>query len=106
MRALLVIAALYGLVPGLGEIVEDAVHYATTGHLTHAQAHETDPGDSDPEHSCCVTLHVCGCCAGQPVIQGVEVASVEEGAARLGVQRESRDAVARAPARPFRPPIA
>lgn len=106
MRALLVIAALYGLVPGLGAIVDDAVHLATAGHLTHAQAHESDPGHPEPEHSCCVTLHLCGCCAGQPVIQGVEIASVEEGAARLGVPRETRDAVAREPARPFRPPIA
>jgi hypothetical protein len=106
MRALLVIAALYGLVPGLGRIVEDAAHLATTGHLTHAQASETDPGDPEPEHSCCVTLHLCGCCAGQPVMRGAELASVEEGAARLGVSRETRGAVARAPARPFRPPIA
>jgi len=106
MRALLVIAVLHGLVPGLGEIVESAVHYATTGHLPHALAHETDPENPEPEHSCCVTLHTCACCAGQPVVE-VEVASVEQGASRLGrLQRDAREAVARAPARPFRPPIA
>lgn len=106
MRALLVIAVLHGLVPGLDEIVEGAVQYAT-GHLAHAQAHEADPGHSEPEHSCCVTLHFCGCCPRQPAIQGVEVASDEQGASRLGpLHRDAREAVARSPARPFRPPIA
>jgi hypothetical protein len=107
MRALLVIAALHGLVPGFGEIVESAVHYATTGHLPHAQGHEADRGDPGPEHSCGVTLHTCGCCAGQPLIAGVEIASVEQGASRLRqLERDAREVVVRAPARPFRPPIA
>jgi hypothetical protein len=105
VRVLLVIAVLNGLVPGLGELVEGAVHYASTGHLPHS-AGETDLGDQGPEHSCGVTLHSCGCCAGQPILGELELAFVEQSApalARMG--RDADDVLERAPARPFRPPI-
>jgi hypothetical protein len=105
MRALLVTAVLMGLVPGLGEVVESAVHLAATGHLPHS-AGETDLGDQGPEHSCGVTLHSCGCCAGQPVVPEVEAAVVELSAPTLARMRRGALAVLeRAPARPFRPPI-
>jgi hypothetical protein len=106
MRVLVLIAVLHGLVPGLGEVVESAVHLASTGHLAHS-AGETDLGDQGPEHSCGVTLHSCGCCAGQPVMSELELATLSQGAATERPLERGPDAVVdRAPARPFRPPIA
>lgn len=106
MRVLLVTAVLMGLVPGLGEAVERALHFASTGHLAHS-AGETDLGDHGPEHSCGVTLHSCGCCAGQPVLSHIEIATLAQSAPELTrFERSASAVVDRAPARPFRPPIA
>jgi hypothetical protein len=106
MRVILVLATLHGLVPGLGELVESAVHYASAGHLPHS-AGETDLGDRGAEHSCGVTLHSCGCCAGQPVLREHELAVVERGAPELARFQGAAGAIAdRGPERPFRPPIA
>jgi hypothetical protein len=106
MRVLLVVAILQGLVPGLGELVESAVHSARTGHLPHT-AGETDLGHPGPEHSCGVTLHACGCCVSQAFVLGGAIASVERGTpARACPRTDARHLVRRAPARPFRPPIA
>lgn len=106
MRVLLLVAALHGLVPGLGELVESAVHYAAAGHLPHSPG-ETDRGDPGPEHACGVTLHACGCCAAQPLARELETAFLEPDAPALaGMRRDGRHAIDRAPARPFRPPIA
>ena len=66
MRRLLAIGItvllLSALVPGLGEIFENAVHLATEGHLAHAAPdgdHHESPG---PEHGCSGTMHLCSCC--------------------------------------------
>jgi hypothetical protein len=106
VRVLLVIAVLHGLVPGLREVVESVVHYASTGHLAHSPG-ETDLGHQGPEHSCGVTLHSCGCCVGQPVLDELEAALVQQDAPTLGrMRRDALELRERAPDRPFRPPIA
>ncbi len=56
------ILLLSALVPGVGEILENAVHLATEGHFAHAAAdgdHHESPG---PEHGCNGTMHLCSCC--------------------------------------------
>jgi hypothetical protein len=106
MRVLLVLAVLHGLVPGLGELVESAVHYAGTGHLPHG-AGETDLGEQGPEHSCGVTLHSCACCPSQTLMLAAATVEAEHAAPeRSRPVPEARLPVDRAPARPFRPPIA
>jgi hypothetical protein len=106
MRVLLVAAVLMGLVPGLGEVVEGAIHYASTGHLPHS-AGETDLGHQGPEHSCGVTLHSCGCCTSQPVVSELDGGLLRRsGPTVTQLRGDARDVLERAPARPFRPPIA
>lgn len=107
VRLLLVLLLIHGLVPAFGEVVEAVVHFATEGHLAHSAADEGDLGDQGDEHGCSPTSHRCACCAPQPVVasphgQPVRVTWVP---GRLAPDDRSR-AVARAPDRPFRPPIA
>lgn len=106
LRVLVLLSVLHGLVPGLGEIVESAVHLATAGHLAHTPGEE-DLGEQGPEHSCGTTLHTCGCCATQPVAPCGRLALAGDG--RRHERRPRQDArpvVQLELARPFRPPIA
>jgi hypothetical protein len=106
VRVLLLLAVLHGLVPGLREVVESVVHYASTGHLAHSPG-ETDLGHQGPEHSCGVTLHACGCCAGQPVLDELASASFpQDPPTPSRVRQGPLEIRERAPERPFRPPIA
>jgi hypothetical protein len=68
MRLALLLALIHGLVPGLGEIAEAAVHYAVEGHLAHSDADHGDLGDLGREHGCGTTEHHCGCCASQELV--------------------------------------
>ena len=53
---------LWALVPGVGELLENAVHFAQEGHFAHA-APEGDEHDSPgPEHGCASAVHLCSCC--------------------------------------------
>jgi hypothetical protein len=65
VRLALVLALIHGLVPGLGEIAETAVHYVVEGHLAHSDADQGDLGDVGDEHGCGGVQHLCGCCASQ-----------------------------------------
>jgi len=107
MRFLLVIWLSVGLAPGLGEVVESAVHLATVGHLAHTDAAHGDFADKGAEHGCGTTEHVCGCCTSQvaaaaqaPGVIGPTTTTPEF--ALPGEQLASLDA----PAPPYRPPIA
>ncbi|HQR30746.1 MAG TPA: hypothetical protein PLL32_10070 [Anaeromyxobacteraceae bacterium] len=107
MRILLVLLLIHGLVPAFGEVVEAVAHYATEGHLAHSAADEGDLGDQGDEHGCSPTNHRCACCSPQPVVasppsQPVRVTWMP---GRVAPEDPSRG-VARAPDRPFRPPIA
>ncbi|MCY1024041.1 hypothetical protein [Pyxidicoccus sp. MSG2] len=68
LRLLLVIVLVHGLVPSLGEGVELAVHYATSGHLAHFEPGEKDLDVGNQEHGCGPVAHHCRCCASQPVL--------------------------------------
>ena len=107
MRLALLLALINGLVPGLGELAEAAVHYAVVGHLAHSDDDHGDLGDLGHEHGCGTTEHHCDCCvslvlvaqpAGTPLgaLRSTERAPVERG--QLVSLHD--------PAPPRRPPIA
>jgi hypothetical protein len=50
------------ILPGSGELLENAVHLATRGHLAHATPDGDTHGPSPAEHGCSGTLHLCSCC--------------------------------------------
>jgi len=107
MRLLLIMLLALGLAPGLGEVVESAVHLATAGHLAHSDADHGDLDDQGSEHGCGTTEHRCGCCASQ-VVATAPVATVV-GAARVEpglLPAATNLATLHQPAPPFRPPIA
>jgi hypothetical protein len=106
VRYLLAIWMVFGLVPGLGEVVETAVHLATSGHLAHTDADHGDLGDEGDEHGCGTTCHNCGCCASQALASDrkLEVPGTVAAPARL---TPSAALVSlHEPTPPFRPPIA
>ncbi len=107
MRVLLVMWLAFGLIPGLGEIAETAVHLVSAGHLAHSDADHGDLGDQGTEHGCGATLHHCGCCGSQVVTQGPAVAQVAPYPAPEDhpVAAETLVSLAQ-PAPPHRPPIA
>jgi hypothetical protein len=107
MRLLLVLVLIHGLVPGVGEVAEAVVHYATTGHLAHSEADDGDLGDQGGEHGCSPTSHRCSCCAPQPLVAtpARQVVRIAWAPSRLP-PAEAGQVAPRAPARPFRPPIA
>ena len=106
VRLIVVIAVLYGFLPGFGAVAAASVRLPAQGEPTMAAA--SAPGDehANPEHGCGVTLHLCGCCASQPVVVSAvgsglrELAPVPSDA--LGVERQLAH---REPDPPFRPPI-
>lgn len=106
VRVLLVLLLVHGLVPDLAEIGEAVVHYARTGHLAHSADDQGDLGDLGTEHGCGTTQHRCACCPAQEAAPaaGTTVATLEAPASRQPAVPEARLA-ARAPDRPFRPPI-
>jgi len=108
MRLVLVVALMWGLVPGLREVVESGVHFARTGHVhaPHAQGTDTEHEDP-PEHSCGATLHHCSCCFGQAATSSQAVAVVPNSGP--SVTRSGRPELLRTHTgadRLFRPPIA
>lgn len=54
-------ALLLVLTPGLGEMVENALHLVAEGHPAHAQGHGDDHAARGPEHGCNGTFHFCSC---------------------------------------------
>lgn len=104
MRIALVVALMYGLVPGFGEVAETLVHYAVEGRLAHSDA---DQGDLGHEHGCSGSQHLCGCCASQVfVAQPTSFTQIE----LLSQETSSIDGwrlvSLHDPAPPRRPPIA
>jgi hypothetical protein len=107
MRLLLVLWLSVGLVPGLGEVAETAVHLAASGHLAHSAADQGDLGDQGDEHGCGTTQHLCGCCASQALTSApkVELAGAPPLAHRP-VPPALTLASLSEPTPPHRPPIA
>jgi hypothetical protein len=108
VRVALLIALIHGLVPGIGEIAETAIHFAVEGHLAHSDADHGDLGNlGHDEHGCGGAQHVCGCCASQMFVaqpvRSTPVAVVSREAAPMdGWHLVSLHD----PAPPRRPPIA
>lgn len=50
------------MLPGVREVVEQAGHWAVSGHSSHAATH--DEGDAKPngEDDCAGAMHFCHCC--------------------------------------------
>jgi len=107
VRPLLLLCLALGLVPGLGEMAESAVHLVTAGHLAHSGADHGDLGDQGDEHGCGTTQHHCGCCASQVVAAAPTVTASEPVLPAVGrVPTEAALVSLNAPAPPRRPPIA
>lgn len=49
------------LMPGVLEVVENASHLLTQGHLAHAAEHGDHHDSGGPEHGCTPSLHLCSC---------------------------------------------
>jgi len=57
---LLALLLVFVLTPGSTEIVENAVHLATDGHMAHA-IDDADHTSEGGEHGCSGVIHSCGC---------------------------------------------
>jgi hypothetical protein len=107
VRALLVALLVHGLAPGLAEVAEGVAHYAATGHAAHSPLDQGDLGDQGEEHGCGTTQHRCACCATQALAAPTRVILPALRSPRAHPPPPADAALAvRAPARPFRPPIA
>ncbi len=107
MRLALLLALIHGLVPGLGELAETAVHYALEGHLVHSVADRGDLGDVGHEHGCGTTEHLCGCCVSQVFVAQPVQAAPAATSSREGPRLDRMWLVSlHEPAPPRRPPIA
>lgn len=107
MRLVLVLALIHGLAPGLGEVAEAVVHYASERHLAHSDADQGDLGDQGHHHGCGTTQHQCGCCASQSVAVTPPV-QLAGASAPTAAHAPHRGVLAslHEPTPPFRPPIA
>lgn len=52
----------WAIVPGIGELLENAVHFTVEGHLAHSAPDGDTHGPALPEHGCSGTYHLCSCC--------------------------------------------
>ncbi len=64
LRTLLALLLILGLVPGLGEVVEQVVELASHGHFAHSLASERGP--DHVETGCTPVHHTCPCHEGAP----------------------------------------
>jgi hypothetical protein len=77
------------MMPGLGELVDDAVHFLRTGHTEHSDVHFDGHGDAHPdghhldeEHGCSGAFHLCSChqsptFLGAPLLPDLRSAAVD-----------------------------
>lgn len=106
MRLALLIALIHGLLPGLGELAETAVHYAVEGHLAHSEADRGDLGELGDEHGCGGAQHLCECCVSQVFVQQPAFAGPGAPASREATALGGARLVSlHDPAPPRRPPI-
>lgn len=52
------------MMPGAFEVLENATHLVTVGHLAHAAADGDQHAPSDVEHGCTPIFHSCACHSG------------------------------------------
>jgi hypothetical protein len=95
------------MVPGVGEWIENVVHFIETGHSAHA-FDDADHQREGAEHGCSGTHHVCSCCqsptfVGPKLGAGLTPAQFVE----VALPTPSDDGLAEGvPVSVFRPPIA
>jgi hypothetical protein len=106
VRLIVVIAVLYGLLPGFGPTATAAVHPSSGVEPTVMVAAAPGESPSNAERGCGVTLHLCGCCVSQPVVASAVGSVLREIAPASTPAPGSEQRLARRePVRPFRPPI-
>lgn len=66
----LLAALTWSLVPGLGEILENASHLVQAGHLAHSAPDGDAHSPSGAEHGCTAWAHLCACCASLSYLPG------------------------------------
>ena len=66
--AALALLLLWALVPAVGELIENAVHFAEEGHAAHAAPDGDQHDPLDTEHGCAGAVHLCHCCASMSVL--------------------------------------
>ena len=52
------------MTPGVGELVDDALHFVRTGHTEHSDVHfdgHADTHQTNEEHGCSAAFHLCSC---------------------------------------------
>ena len=64
----IIASVLWALAPGLGELLENALHFVHEGHAAHAAASGDRHEAPGPEHGCTGTMHVCSCCVSLSVL--------------------------------------
>ncbi len=69
------------MMPGAFELLENAAHVATEGHLAHVAATGDRHEPAGPEHGCTPIFHSCGCHASLAFIGGVTPSAVHLDAA-------------------------
>ncbi len=113
LRQLLLFIMVLSIVPGMPELVENAVHLAVDGHVAHAESHPEGDPEAHPvcevEDGCTTSMHHCGCHVSTPVVLAQ---SLESPAHDVGLMltveypRESLSPAMRAYAPPRPPPRA
>lgn len=86
----LILLAVWGLVPTVGELVENAAHLLLEGHSAHnaPDGHHHEP--AGPEHGCGGAVHLCSCCVSLSCLPTVGLAEVRapETVERLAITAE------------------
>lgn len=96
---------LRGLLPGFGPVATASASVPRSDEPTVMAAPAPDEECANPEHACGVTLHLCGCCASQPVVLPALAGLCDLVAAPSRVLDVKHLLAHREPDRPFRPPI-
>ena len=95
---------LWALVPGSGELLENAVHLVREGHSAHA-APEGDRHDPPtPEHGCSGIVHLCSCCASSSFLPAQATPQVPALESRRFVLTADAHPPAMSPGGVYRPP--
>ncbi len=70
LHRLLTFVLVASLLPGWGELVENALHLYNEGHLAHVEEHDDVDyiENDDAEHGCTPVAHICGCHSSMPAI--------------------------------------
>jgi hypothetical protein len=58
----LTVFLLWALVPAVGELFENALHFVREGHAAHAAPDGDHHDPTGPEHGCTAAAHLCSCC--------------------------------------------